>query len=211
MFGLVVLFLLGLWLVVIVLSVWLPYRLLRGRGRGIAIAGALLGFTLSFAGWVVKWRIEHWLVQRDLTEACKQAGVFVYVEPEQWKQMVGGEEAWRKLGHTTSSEKDSVYPQPYPSELEFQGVRYSYFDRRNDRIVKYDSDKIYYGSHGVYIAHELYYDIDTKVVLYRHTAAHSQYVGLGFKWIFWPDSKGCSHDRENTEIRHKFIYFKELI
>lgn len=97
MFGLVVLSLLGLWLVVIMLSIWLPYRLLRGRG--IAIAGALFSFTLSFARWVAKWRIEHWLVQRDLTEACKQAGVFVYVELKQWKQMMGGEEAWRKLGH----------------------------------------------------------------------------------------------------------------
>lgn len=76
MFGLVVLFLLGLWLAVIVLSVWLPYRLLRGRGRGrgIAIAGALFGFTLSFAGWLAKWRLEHWLVQRDLTEARQQDG-----------------------------------------------------------------------------------------------------------------------------------------
>jgi hypothetical protein len=54
------------------LSIWLPYRLLRGRG--IAIAGALFGFTLSFARWVAKWRIEHWLVQRDLTEARKQDG-----------------------------------------------------------------------------------------------------------------------------------------
>ena len=206
MFGLVVLFLLGLWLVVIVFSIWLPYRLLRGRGRGIAIAGALLGFTLSFAGWVAKWRIEHWLVQRDLTEACKQDGVFVYVEPEQWKQMVGGEEAWRKLGHATSSEKDSVYPQPYPSELEFQGVRYSYFGRRNDRIVKYDSDKIYYGSHGVYIEHELYYDIDTKAVLYRHTAAHSQYVGLGFKWIFWTRLNGCGYDDTALETNRKFLF-----
>ena len=40
MFGLVVLFLLGLWLVVIVFSVWLPYRLLQGCGWGVAIAGA---------------------------------------------------------------------------------------------------------------------------------------------------------------------------
>ena len=199
-------YLLGLRLVVIMLPIWLPYRLLHGRGRGIAIAGALLGFTLSFAGWVAKWRIEHWLVQRDLTEACKQAGVFVYVEPEQWKQMVGGEEAWRKLGHTTSSEKDSVYPQPYPSELEFQGVRYSYFDRRNDRIVKYDSDKIYYGNHGVYIEHELYYDIDIKAVLYRHTAAHSQYVDLGFKWIFWTRLNGCGYDDTALETNRKFLF-----
>lgn len=83
MFGLVVLFLLGLWLVVIMLPIWLPYRLLRGHGRGIAIAGALFGFTLSFAGWVAKWRVEHWLVKLYLTEACKQAEVFVYIEPEQ--------------------------------------------------------------------------------------------------------------------------------
>ena len=74
MFGLVVLFLLGLWLVVIMLPIWLPYRLLHGHGRGIAIAGALFGFTLSFAGWLAKWRLEHWLVQRDLTEAHQQDG-----------------------------------------------------------------------------------------------------------------------------------------
>ena len=78
MFGLVVLFLLGLWLVVIMLPIWLPYRLLRGHGRGIAIAGALFGFTLSFARWVAKWRIEHWLVKLYLTEACKQDGGCVY-------------------------------------------------------------------------------------------------------------------------------------
>ena len=206
MFGLVVLFLLGLWLVVIVLSVWLPYRLLRGRGRGIAIAGALFGFTLSFAGWVAKWRIEHWLVQRDLTEACKQDGVFVYVEPEQWKQMVGGEEAWRKLGHTTSSEKDSVYPQPYPSELEFQGVRYSYFGRRNDRIVAYYSGEIDYGSNGVYITNLLYYDINTKTILYRYTSVSDRYVGLSFKWLFWTDFEGCNHEKQYLETNRKFMF-----
>jgi len=43
----------------------------------------LFGFTLSFAGWVAKWRVEHWLVKLYLTEACKQAEVFVYIEPEQ--------------------------------------------------------------------------------------------------------------------------------
>ena len=206
MFGLVVLFLLGLWLVVIVFSVWLPYRLLRGRGQGIAIAGALLGFTLSFAGWVVKWRIEHWLVQRDLTEACKQAGVFVYVEPEQWKQMVGGEEAWRKLGHTTSSEKDSVYPQLYPSELVFRGVSYTPTNQVNDRIVEYYSGENKYGNYGVYKVYLLYYDINTKRVLYQHISAHSKYVDLGFKWIFWTNLKGCGYDRKSLEIYDEFVF-----
>ena len=206
MFGLVVLFLLGLWLVVIVFSVWLPYRLLRGRGRGIAIAGALLGFTLSFAGWVAKWRIEHWLVQRDLTEACKQAGVFVYVEPEQWKQMVGGEEAWRKLGYTTSSGKDSVYPQPYPSDLEFQGVQYRVLGRRNDRIIKYYSGNKTYGNHGVYIIHQIFYDIDTKTVLFRYTEVHSRYVELSFKWIFWTSFEGCNDEKEFLETYDKFVF-----
>ena len=206
MFGLVVLFLLGLWLAVIVLSVWLPYRLLRGRGRGIAIAGALLGFTLSFAGWVAKWRIEHWLVQRDLTEACKQAGVFVYVEPEQWKQMVGGEEAWRKLGHTTSSENDAVQPKQYPHQLEFQGVQYSEFGKHNDRIVKYYSGNQIYGNHGVYIFHYMYYDINTQTELFRYTEAHSRYVDLSFKWIFWTDFEGCNHEKEFLETYDKFVF-----
>ena len=211
MFGLVVLFLLGLWLVVIVFSVWLPYRLLRGRGRGIAIAGALLGFTLSFAGWVAKWRIEHWLVQRDLTEACKQAGVFVYVEPEQWKQMVGGEEAWRKLGHTTSSENNAVQPKQYPHQLEFQGVQYrATSDKYNDRIVEYYSGKQGYGNHGVYIINMLYYDIDTGTVLYRYAAAHSKYVEIGFKWLFWTNLEGCNYDRKHLEMHHRFIYFENI-
>ena len=206
MFGLVVLFLLGLWLVVIVFSVWLPYRLLRGRGRGMAIAGALLGFTLSFAGWVAKWRIEHWLVQRDLTEACKQAGVFVYVEPEQWKQMVGGEEAWRKLGHATSSESDAVQPKQYPHQLEFQGVLYGEFGKHNDRIVKYYSGEKNHGNHGVYVFHYMYYDIDTKTVLFRYTEAHSRYVSLGFKWLFWTDFEGCNHEKEFLETYDKFVF-----
>ena len=182
MFGLVVLFLLGLWLVVIVFSVWLPYRLLRGRGQGIAIAGALLGFTLSFAGWVAKWRIEHWLVQRDLTEACKQAGVFVYVEPEQWKQMVGGE------------------------ELVFRGVSYTPTNQVNDRIVEYYSGENKYGNYGVYKVYLLYYDINTKRVLYQHISAHSKYVDLGFKWIFWTNLKGCGYDRKSLEIYDEFVF-----
>ncbi|WP_314044019.1 hypothetical protein [Kingella denitrificans] len=59
--------------------------------------GAFWGFMLAM-GWVlVYWTVEAVVVRIYAAEMCKQAGITVYVTPEQWKQMVGGEEAGKAI------------------------------------------------------------------------------------------------------------------
>ena len=58
---------------------------------------AFWGFMLAM-GWVlVFWAVEAVIVRIYAAEMCKQAGITVYVTPEQWKQMVGGEEAGKAI------------------------------------------------------------------------------------------------------------------
>jgi len=59
--------------------------------------GAFWGFMLAM-GWVfVFWAVEAVIVHRYTVEMCRQVGIKTYVSPEQWKQMVGGEEAWKTI------------------------------------------------------------------------------------------------------------------
>ena len=51
-------------------------------------------------GWgFVYWTIEAIQIRLYAAKMCKQAGITVYVTPEQWKKMGGGEEAWKAINY----------------------------------------------------------------------------------------------------------------
>ena len=74
--------------------------------------GAFWGFMLAM-GWVlVYWAVEAVVVRVYAAQMCKQAGVTVYVTPDQWKQMVGGEEAWKAIPYVNKLVNEK-YPYQY--------------------------------------------------------------------------------------------------
>ena len=100
MTALILLFALAVWILLTLAatrwgSQWMRAALPQKKWAGVA--GAFTGFMLLMGGWWLYWGIEYLQVQANAEEMCKQAGVKVYITPEEWKKMVGGEEAWRNI------------------------------------------------------------------------------------------------------------------
>lgn len=177
-------------------------------------AGAFAGFMLLMGGWIVKWEIENWQAVRHAEEACKKTGVWVYVDPEEWKRMVGGEEAWRELGYYpyagTSEEVGTCYPETvYPETVNFEGIEYQFSGRENARVAWYTNFKL---SNKPYVSlwSEIYYDAVSKRVLYKATTSYLQQPSIeeGFKGFFWSGEKDCRsiYKLKQREVFHQFIY-----
>ena len=63
------------------------FRRFRPDNPRVEKWGAFLGFMLAM-GWVlVYWTVEAVVVRIYAAEMCKQAGITVYVTPEQWRNL----------------------------------------------------------------------------------------------------------------------------
>lgn len=212
MFGLVVLFSLGLWIVLTVLAVKFGrkifIRMLPQYGWA-GKAGAFAGFMLLMGGWIVKWKIENWQAIHYAQEACKQTGVWVYVKPEEWKRMVGGEEAWRELGYYPDAATSKEVGTRYPETVDFEGIEYHFSGGENTRVAWYTNFKL---SNKPYVSlwSQIYYDAISKRVLYKATTSylHEPSIEEGFKGLFWRGEKDCRsiYKLKQREIFHQFIY-----
>lgn len=103
--------------------------------------GAFWGFTLAM-GWVfVFWAVEAVVVRRYTVEMCRQAGFKTYVTPpEQWKQMVGGEEAWRSLTFKNPYRTKSSFD--HSQHIVFNGKKYESEMHWNERVLLFTRDKV---------------------------------------------------------------------
>ena len=128
--------------------------------------GAFWGFMLAM-GWVlVYWTVEAVVVRRYAAELCQQAGLKVYVTAEQWKNMVGGEEAWKRIlpldRNPSADEKDRV--------LVYNGKQYKPFWVLNQRVWVYIQYKT---KPYTLLADRLYYDNLTNTVLFQYVTVSS--------------------------------------
>lgn len=150
-----------LWLALVVLSAWLPYYAFK-HNKKWAITAATIGLMLTCGFWLIKVFLEH----KKMTDICQQTGATVYVQPEKWKAMLGGEEAWKKLGYRSQNwdslsheEQQTIVPQ-----IDFEGQSYEFYTKQNARVLLYqyrNTDDM--GTFTSYI----YYDGLTQTVLYK--------------------------------------------
>ncbi|WP_156496186.1 MULTISPECIES: hypothetical protein [unclassified Eikenella] len=116
---------------------------------------------------------------------AKKTGVWVYVDPEEWKRMVGGEEAWRELGYYPYAGTSKEVGTRYPETVDFEGIEYQFSDGDNTRVAWYTNFKL---SNKPYVSlwSEIHYDAVSKRVLYKATTSYLQQPSIeeGFKGFF---------------------------
>lgn len=136
MIGFVVLFALFIWVIVTIFSMMLFHKICRKISpnyRWSGIVGVFIGFMLLMGGWFVYWGIEYIQVRSYVSEMCKQSGIKIYITPEEWKQMVGGEDAWRRLGRSNRNPPDHMKD----NRIVLNGEIYEIFWQENDRLSIY--------------------------------------------------------------------------
>ena len=98
MLGLLVLFILGLWLLLTLLAMVFGYKAgkwLTGR-RWAGLLGMFAGFMLLMGGQVTHWVMEYREAKAYAASVCGLAGYKIYVPPEEWKKTVS-EEEWKQM------------------------------------------------------------------------------------------------------------------
>lgn len=99
-------FFLALWGIIVCIATFVPLATIKNKP--VARIVAFIGFMLTFGGWYLKWTIGGYLAYQAGAEACKQAGITIYVPPEKWREMVGGYEAWKELADYKSQGIDKI-------------------------------------------------------------------------------------------------------
>ena len=132
MLGLAILFGLFVWIVITLMATMIGYKI--GKKAHYPKMGALTGFMLIMDGWIVYWIIEFAYIQAKVSYLCKkEAGITVYVTPEQWRKQIG-EEEWAHL-----FEFDYIKKQSYPSrDIIYEQKKYVPTASFNDRLIKYN-------------------------------------------------------------------------
>ena len=145
-------------------------------------------------------------------EACKQAKITIYVQPEKWREMVGGHDAWVKLADyetRTKSELSEEEKQKYPSTFNFKGVEYHLEYLIHKRVLVYESGYYKFNDYAD-LDSVLYYDWETKTILYQYTRFPKNYSsGLTVSNLLGIRSghKECN-PKNRRETHKKFFYWK---
>ncbi|WP_423974024.1 hypothetical protein [Kingella oralis] len=176
MLGIAVLFFLALWFIIVCLAPFLPFKLIKNK-----LVACIVAFMLTFGCWWLYLTIDGYRAYLAGKEACKQANLTIYVQPEKWREMVGGHDAWLKLADYEEKSKREISEeekQKYPQTLNFEGVEYHFDYLTHKRVLVYDSGYYAFNSYA-YLESRLYYDWETKTVLYKYTWFLGNY-SLGF-------------------------------
>lgn len=205
MLGLAVIAALIIWIIIIILSVWLPLRIFKNNKK-TAVFTALIGFMLSCGFWIIKWNMESIVAQKEAEEMCKQSGITIYVPPEKWKEMVGGKKAWKKLGYDTKTwlnltneEKKNI-----TREINIENIQYKLSFLRNTRVIEYS-----YVNFGKtwFFSSRLYFDKETNQPLFKINSLtkNNLDLNLGFQILFQHSIKECNPKKQD-EFMHHFFY-----
>ena len=188
MLGLLVLFILGLWLLLTLLAMVFGYKAgkwLTGR-RWAGLLGMFAGFMLLMGGQVTHWVMEYREAKAYAASVCGLAGYKIYVPPEEWKKTVS-EEEWKQMAEFKSwlvrpSQRNG------PKTLVFEGEEYKIDSQIDNRLTSYERT-IRKGYTMVW--EDLIYDVKRKEVLFKAIHTHT---GTGSGWEsleelkFWIDS-----------------------
>lgn len=187
MFGLMVLLGFAIWCGMTFAAALGGYKL--GKRFHYPKTGAFIGFMLLMGGWFVYWAVEYIHTQSQTTALCeKEAGITVYVTPEEWRKQIG-EEAWANLAEFDSGQERSYRR----GDIVYEQKKYIPTTVYNNRLVKYNhSQKVakFIGKMEVIVI-----DIKDKKVILRYTYFSA---GVG-NWLtggspkFWLNSiRSCS-------------------
>ena len=208
MLGIAVLFFLALWFLIVCFATFLPFKLIENKL--VASIFAFIGFMLTFGYWWLDMMIEGNRAYQAGVEACKQAKITIYVQPEKWIEIVGGHEAWMKLAdyeEKETSELPEKEKQTYPSTFTFEGVEYHLDYITHKRVLVYNSGYYKINDYAK-LKSVLYYDWETRSILYKRTQFPKNYSsGLTVSNLLGIRSghKECEPEGE-IETHKKFFY-----
>ena len=164
--------------------------------------GAFWGFMLAM-GWVfVYWTVEAVIVRRYTVEMCRQAGFKTYVTPEQWKQMVGGEEAWRNL--TFDNPYDTKNPFDHSQHMVFNGKKYESEMHWDERVLSFEDSK---AEPYALLIDRIYVDIVTRKILFQKTNVLIGPKPLDIRFWFYYILPKCELDRQNERDLENLYFF----
>lgn len=166
MLGLLVLFILGLWLLLTLLAMVFGYKAgkwLTGR-RWAGLLGMFAGFMLLMGGQVTHWVMEYREAKAYAASVCGLAGYKIYVPPEEWKKTVS-EEEWKQMAEFKSWLVDPTEKNG-PKTLVFEGEEYKISLQNNQRLTGYT--RILRKKYTM-IYEILMYDVKRKEVLFKTT------------------------------------------
>lgn len=168
MTALILLFALGIWiLLTLAASLWGRKWMRRAfpQKKWAGSAGAFAGFMLLMGGWWVYWSIEYIQVRTYAHEMCQRAGIKVYMVPEEWKAMVGGEDAWRNIQLLDRS----VPTDMWDKTIIFNQQEYKISHQINERVFTYTRYKSY---PYILMTDKIYYDSSSKRILFQYVAVN---------------------------------------
>ena len=210
MLGLLVLFILGLWLLLTLAAMVFGYKAgkwLTGR-TWAGLLGMFAGFMLLMGGQVTHWVMEYREAKAYAASVCGLAGYKIYVPPEEWKKTVS-EEEWKQMAEFKSWLVDPTEKNG-PKTLVFEGEEYKISLQLNDRVTNYSRID---GRGYTRIFNDLFYDVTRREVLFKITDV---YTGVGssglasltdFKsWL--NDIPDCPSSKQSSELLD--IYFEPL-
>ena len=205
MLGLLVLFILGLWLLLTLLAMVLGYKLGRRltKKKWGRLFGMFTGFMLLMGGWITHWVVEYWQTKAYAASVCGLAGYKIYVPPEEWKKTVS-EEEWKQMAEFKSWLVDPT-EQNGPKTLVFEGEEYKIDSQIDNRLTSYERT-IRKGYTMVW--EDLIYDVKRNEVLFKAIHTHT---GTGSGWEsleelkFWIDSiPNCESKMDEGDLLHLY-------
>ncbi len=187
MFGLAVLFGLGVWVLITLIAILIGAKI-------AGVKGAFFGFMLTMGGFIVYWIVEYIYIQHTVTKLCEtEGGITVYVTPEEWRKQIG-EEEWENLHEDWKNIDSSLH-------IDFQGRKYYGFTQINERISSYKyQDK---QKNSISNLDLIYLDTKTQTPILRQ---HSFKVGTGLNSFsglkFWLNNiDDCYVDKWSSKDR----------
>lgn len=184
MFGLAILFGLLVWIVVTLIAMRIGYKIAKKKGL-------FVGFMLTMGGWFVYWAIEFAYIQAKVTALCeKEAGITVYVTPEQWRKQIG-EEEWIKI-----KEFNDIERQRYPQEkITVKGTDYIPTMMINSHLINYSNTE--YIDNIIRKRISIVWDYYNKNILLKYTyfsAGAGNWLAGGSPKFWLNDIQSCDDD-----------------
>ena len=150
--------------------------------------GAFWGFMLAM-GWVlVYWTVEAVVVRIYAAQMCKQAGITVYVTPEQWRSLTKESADNLRKNAPFSFKKNVSFPFKEDSII-FDGheFQFSYSSSLSNDIYVYTfvpPKKNY-----TFMHYQIYFDKKFQVILFKNLYVYTRSApGGNLSFKFWIDS-----------------------
>lgn len=209
MLGLLVLFILGLWLLLTLLAMVFGYKAgkwLTGR-TWAGLLGMFAGFMLLMGGQVTHWVMEYREAKAYAASVCGLAGYKIYVPPEEWKKTVS-EEEWKQMAEFKSWLVDPTEKNG-PKTLVFEGKEYKINMQQDNRLTSYMRST---GKYYTRVSEILFYDVKRKEVLFKRV---NVYTGVGSSGLasmtdfkFWlNDIPDCRSEKDSGQLLR--LYYRD--